>query len=541
MSYQLLVISSIEGNSLDALNEQIVYIQQFGVEVDLLIDPNEIEVIKKIEHQYYNGAYIHIKRRINSGYNIASSSHQERAEKLLESHNVPIVGNHYITQLLIGDKCLTSLKSGIGLSNIMLTRKENELECIPYEIIKNKIKYPVIVKPNSLHASQGISAKSVAFNDAELLPIIKNTFNRFPFLEEVLIEHFIQNGTEYAVSVLGNGDSVACCVNKIVYSKPKNINLYSEEDKSLPLEQRSMAFSCELDDYIHNRLIFHAKTLFKYFNLKDFARFDIMYEKTFYLLEANCCPMPGNSYSWEWQEKYGLKKKQVLALYLCSFHFGQIASGRADNLPQSLIEALPQEIIDLIDHPNAIDVSPECSGPTENCQHPELYSMNSRIGSEIEVSHFLQSIVNVIKPHFVIETGTYQGDGTIALAEGLRKNRFGHMVSIEVDPQLAAIAAKRTSGYPVEIICKNSLQYVPTEQIDLLFLDSKRILRKDEFMHFIPYLHKKSLIIWHDSSYRKQNHAVFDAVNELYAQGIIDRLLLPTPRGITLSMLKEDK
>ena len=183
MSYQLLVISSIEGNSLDALNEQIVYIQQFGVEVDLLIDPNEIEVIKKIEHQYYNGAYIHIKRRINSGYNIV---------KLLESHNVPIVGNHYITQLLIGDKCLTSLKSGIGLSNIMLTRKENELECIPYEIIKNKIKYPVIVKPNSLHASQGISAKSVAFNDAELLPIIKNTFNRFPFLEEVLIEHFIQ-------------------------------------------------------------------------------------------------------------------------------------------------------------------------------------------------------------------------------------------------------------------------------------------------------------------------------------------------------------
>ena len=72
--------------------------------------------------------------------------------------------------------------------------------------------------------------------------------------------------------------------------------------------------------------------------------------------------------------------------------------------------------------------------------------------------------------------------------------------------------------------------------IDLLFLDSKRTLRREEFLRFRPFLHNKSVIIWHDSSYRHQNHAVFDAVNELYEAGVIDRLLLPTPRGI---MLKE--
>ena len=167
--------------------------------------------------------------------------------------------------------------------------------------------------------------------------------------------------------------------------------------------------------------------------------------------------------------------------------------------------------------------------------------MNSRVGSETEVSNFLQSLVYLTKPLFVIETGTFQGDGSIALAEGLRKNKIGHMVTIELDPILADKARKQLLGYPVEVICGNSLTYTPTEPIDLLFLDSKRIMRKEEFLRFKPYLHKKSLIIWHDSSYRKQNHAVYDAIEELYHSGIIDRLLLPTPRGITLSMLKEGK
>ena len=94
--------------------------------------------------------------------------------------------------------------------------------------------------------------------------------------------------------------------------------------------------------------------------------------------------------------------------------------------------------------------------------------------------------------------------------------------------------------YPVEIINTDSLSYTPTEPIDILFLDSKRTIRKDEFLRFKPFLHDKSLIIWHDSSYRERNHAVFDAVNELYEAKIIDRILLPTPRGITLSMLKEN-
>lgn len=529
-TYQILIISSIEGDSLDALKTQISYIEQFGIKVVLLIDPDEFQLLKTIESNYFNGAYVHVKRRINSSYDIV---------KLLENHKIQLIGNNYITQLMISDKCLTSIKSGIGFPSIIVTRKSAESNIIPFKKIQSEVKYPVIVKPNTLHASQGISAESVALNDSDLKKIIGKVFHRFITLNEILIEHFSQTGTEYAVSVLGNGESLACSINKINYKKRKSINLYSEEDKLSTLEEREIFFSTETDNYIRARLEFHAKTLFKYFNLKDFARFDMMYDQTFYLLEANCCPIPGNSFSWEWQEKYNINKEQILALFLCSFHFGQIASGRADNLPQKLIDSQPKEIIQLINYPSAVDVCPECSGPTENCSRPELFTMNSRIGSETEVSRFLEAIVYLTKPRFIIETGTFQGGGTISLAEGLRKNKFGHMVTIEIDSTLADKSRQKLSGYPVEVFCGDSLTYTPTEPIDLLFLDSKRILRKKEFLRFKPYLHDKSLIIWHDSSYRKQNHAVFDAINELYSSGIIDRLLLPTPRGITLSMLRK--
>ncbi len=528
--YQILVISSKEGDSLDALYSQIKYVEQFKIKIVLLIDPDEFQLLKTIRKYDFAGAYVHVKRRLNNSYDVV---------KILETHKIQIIGNHYITQLLIADKCLTSIKSGIGFPNIICTRESVKRDNVPFNEIETTVKYPVIVKPNTLHASQGISAESVAFNEVALKDIINRIFNRFLSLNEVLIEHFSQEGLEYTVSVLGNGDSVACSVNKIIYKEQKNIKLYSEKDKLTSLEDRILFFSSESDDHLRSRLEYHAKTLFKHFNLKDFARFDMMYDQTFYLLEANCCPIPGNSFSWEWQEKYGLKKEQILALFLCSFHFGQIASGRADNLPLDLIKQQPNEIIKCIDHPDAIDVCPECSGPTDNCSRPEYFTMNSRVGSETEVSNFLQSIVYLIKPRFVIETGTYQGDGSISLAEGLRKNNFGHMVTIELDPVLAEKAKKKLAGFPVEVFCGSSLIYTPPEPIDLLFLDSKRILRKDEFLRFRPYLHKKSLIIWHDSSYRKQNHAVYDAINELYSDGIIDRLLLPTPRGITLSMLRK--
>lgn len=530
--YTFLLISSTESANTKDLYEQVEYLQSFGIKVVLLMDPSEIQLIETIRKNYCDCAYVHIKRRI------MTDTVPYDPVKILEYYHIPIVGNHYITQLLIADKCLTSLGSGMGLPGIIITREMWSAKNIPNDMIA-EIGFPVIIKPNSLHASQGLSQESIIQNEKDLIPQITYVFQRFPNIGEILVEKFLEPATEYTVSVLGNDPSLACSVTKLTYKSNEKHHIYDEENKNSALEDRDFTFEVEPDHTIRDRLESHAKALFRHFRMKDFGRFDFILGSTYYLLEANCCPIPGNSFSWEWQWSCGLQKRQVLALFLCAFHFGQISSGRADGLPFALIADLPQIIINQISFPLPVDVKPECTAQTSNCKNPQLFSMNSRVGSETEVHRFLKALTVMLKPNFILETGTYEGDGTIAFAEGVMQNGFGQVASLESNPDLAETARRKLSGYPVEIVTCNSLEYIPVEQIDLLFLDSKRTLRREEFLRFRPFLHNKSVIIWHDSSYRPQNHAVFDAVNELYEAGIIDRLLLPTPRGITLSMLRE--
>ena len=528
--YQLLILtSSIEGD-VNTLKGQIEYLNEFQVSVTLCVDPTEMELLKVIKEHRFDCAYIHIKRRT-----FAVGENQFDPAKIFEQKGIPLLGNSYITQMLITDKYTTGKKSGIGLPNHLISRTELEQNCFDWEAIRD---FPIIVKPNTLHASMGITDESVVNNHTQLKRVVEQLFNDFPFLSEVLIEKFVNDGQEYTVAVLGNGGSLAFSVTKLQYKTGVTTKINCKTQKERSLHDRSFDFCVEHDTKIRQRLEYHAKTLFHHFKMKDIARFDFILDKTYYLLEANTSPIPGNSFSWEWQEKYGVKKEQVIALFLCAFHFGQIASGKASRLPKSLIETLPQEIVSQINHPNAVDICPECSGPTDNCLNPHLFSMSDRVSSETEVHSFLNALTRILKPNYILETGTHKGNSTIAFAEGLRQNDFGFMTTIETDEALAQKAQLAFSEYPVEVINAHSLSYIPKEKIDFLFLDSKRDIRGEEFAHYRNYLNPKALIVWHDSSYREQNHSVYDTVEHLYEQGIIDRILFPTPRGLTLSMLR---
>ena len=527
--YNFLIISSKEGNSYKSLTEQINYLKKFRINITLLIDPSELELVNEIENKTYDCAYVHVRKRIKSQDSIIDVT------RLLEYYNIPLIGNNSFVQLFIADKRLVSYKSGIGLQNAVITRNMWKRKTYPQSI--NELLYPLIVKPNNFHASQGISEDSIVNNLSELDRQISFLFEKYKNLDIVLIERYIKDSREYTVSVLGNSDSFATSVTKLQY-KNQDVHVYSEFDKLSKLDDRSFEFVIEDEEKITNRLSSLSIALFKYFNLKDIARFDYIISDSVYLLEANACPIPGNSFTWEWQIKYGLKKEQTIALFLCAFHFAQISSFRNDNLPWKLIMDLPTEIIKRISHPEPIYVCPECTEITNNCKTPQLYHMNSRVGSEVEILNFLKHLTIMLKPKTILETGTYDGNGTLAFAEATRINGFGKVISLEYDTKLSNIAKNNLSQYSVEIINTSSLSYVPQDTIDLLFLDSKRDIRKQEFLRFLPYLTESSIIIWHDSSFREKNHSVYDGIEKLYEKRIIDRILLPTPRGITISKLR---
>src|SRR5690348_1715322 len=83
---------------------------------------------------------------------------------------------------------------------------------------------------------------------------------------------------------------------------------------------------------------------------------------------------------------------------------------------------------------------PEYHRATPECPHPERWHMFDTMTAEIEVLEFLRTLVTTIKPELVVETGTFMGVSTLYMAEGLRQNGFGRIITCEPDAEVFAAA-----------------------------------------------------------------------------------------------------
>jgi predicted O-methyltransferase YrrM len=163
--------------------------------------------------------------------------------------------------------------------------------------------------------------------------------------------------------------------------------------------------------------------------------------------------------------------------------------------------------------------------------------------AEVEVLEFLRTVVTTLKPELVVETGTFSGISTLWIAEGLKQNGRGKVITCEFDPLVFADAKKRieSSGLAEWIECRNesSLEMKVDGRIDLLFSDSDMPAREQEVRRFLPQMNPNGLIFMHDaSSHLKQ---VREAALKLEAEGLISVVLLPTPRGLVVAQRREGR
>ncbi|HXQ97119.1 MAG TPA: prolipoprotein diacylglyceryl transferase family protein [Candidatus Limnocylindrales bacterium] len=188
-------------------------------------------------------------------------------------------------------------------------------------------------------------------------------------------------------------------------------------------------------------------------------------------------------------------------------------------------------------------IQPESKAPTPECPHPERWRMYDSMTAEVEVLEFLKSLVTTIKPALVVETGTFMGVSTLRIAEGLKENGFGRVITCESDPTNFAVAKKRFQASDLSewIDCRNasSLEIEVKGTIDLLFCDSDLALRELEVRRFLPQMNPNGIILMHDaSSYLK---TVRQAALRLEAEGLISVVLLPTPRGLVVAQKREGR
>lgn len=179
------------------------------------------------------------------------------------------------------------------------------------------------------------------------------------------------------------------------------------------------------------------------------------------------------------------------------------------------------------------------TAPSAFCPNPEYWHSPDSEATESEVTDFIGSLVGMIQPEFVLETGTYHGHTAGAIGAALWNNGHGELVSIEKD-KLAYEEACRSwaSTYPcVTLLNMNTMDYIPPRNIDFGFFDSWQEGRHEEFLryHGLGFIKPEAIVAFHDSA---PHHQVYRLVNQhLIEPGYISPIQFHTPRGLLLGQV----
>jgi prolipoprotein diacylglyceryl transferase len=186
---------------------------------------------------------------------------------------------------------------------------------------------------------------------------------------------------------------------------------------------------------------------------------------------------------------------------------------------------------------------PEYHRATPECPNPERWRMFDTMTAEVEVLEFLQCLMTTVKPNLVVETGTFLAVSTLYMAEGLKQNGSGKIITCEPDKEVFAKAKAKidASGLRkwVDYRCESSLETKVSGTIDVLFCDSLPELREPEVRHFLPQINPNGLILMHDASSHLKT--VREAALRMDQEGLISVVLLPTPRGLVVAQKREGR
>lgn len=176
------------------------------------------------------------------------------------------------------------------------------------------------------------------------------------------------------------------------------------------------------------------------------------------------------------------------------------------------------------------------TAPRPDCPHPQYWHAPDAQGTEDEVTELVAAMVRALQPELVVETGTHLGATAEAIGRALRRNGHGHLITLEVDRYIAAQAAVRVHGLPVDVRAQSSLTFTPPGPIDFAWFDSDAHRRQLEIRAYLPWMHARTVIGVHDTG---PQHPVRELLRPLEADGVLLSVLdLPTPRGVVFARVK---
>jgi predicted O-methyltransferase YrrM len=174
----------------------------------------------------------------------------------------------------------------------------------------------------------------------------------------------------------------------------------------------------------------------------------------------------------------------------------------------------------------------EVSNPTKECPNPQRWQCIDDNTAEIEVLQFLESLVYMLKPETIVETGSHKGYSAYYLAHP----RIGAVHTAEVKAELLAETMKRCEGLNVfgHERCGEEMIKSLAGPVDFAFLDSGlNRTRIDELKALKGKLSRGAIVLIHDTNtgcHLAHRSQVFEAAWRLG----FSRIQFNTPRGLTM-------
>ena len=240
--------------------------------------------------------------------------------QVLEYHRQAYTGSELFVHMLLNDKALTNIRCNMSLPNKLLTKNLWRNRYSDAKQLVCSAPFPIIIKPNTLAASLGISTSSIAYSAEEAIEIIETQFKCFPNITELLLEHYLESAHEFTVSVTGNNNKSICSATALI-SRTKKYEIFSYSNKNLPADKRTLEYTSRIPDRYKSVLKEKALYMSQLLHVRDFSRFDFLMDKNehFYLIDANSLPALGSNYFLEYIDQKLLCQTQLLALIILVF------------------------------------------------------------------------------------------------------------------------------------------------------------------------------------------------------------------------------
>ena len=179
------------------------------------------------------------------------------------------------------------------------------------------------------------------------------------------------------------------------------------------------------------------------------------------------------------------------------------------------------------------------------------YSAFNDAGVECETGEFLYSMVRILKPEHILETGTHWGIGASYMGMAAKDNNYGKVTTIEFIPEnyQKAVERFRILGLTnfVESVLGRVEEYKPAVKYGFIFLDTEPITRFSELVYFYEHLSPGGFMFIHDTPRTlcqgniNTDHPEIPSwpfgnipapMRELVKNGNLRPFHFPTPRGL---------